>query len=504
MIIRVKKDAKDRILGPQHRTYSRREFIEAGIATTTMATAIPSALAMSLAKSAEAGTTPVCPPASSGVPGGVGHLNGSGGGFSIGAYILSGNANTDQLNLVASSGGVNAANMYGVTGGAMVTQCFANGGVAADSPFGATMLTPPAGISATAWTQALSRVSVGGNLGASPNDDGAGENLGQIGAISPYKQAANNTDIYINKAVTQASFAQGLGPQISISGSPSNLTTAKLATSFGITPAANTNATLFANTAAAATQLGSIFSTVFGGARTGAPQSLTAAACGFQNDAVMASTTYGTGLVTVPASVVTASGLQTGSLSAMELAFLGAYYASNQGQVGAIVADNQGADYHGQSAATISAFDGNMGLQVRAWLLAAMLSQQPSVMFITTNGQAGCSGTQAGGTITTNGTTTGTAPNGAALATPAAAGDEGGRYSAHWMLAYAPNNKPMASLKTTGTISNDGGAVADNRIVSVSTSVASMYFTALQFFGLPTTGFSNVLASKGIVPVSLI
>jgi hypothetical protein len=495
MIIRIKKDAKDRILGPKHRTYSRREFLERGIATTTMAAAIPGAIATGISRDAMAALT--CPAATAGTPGGVGHLNGSGGGFSIGAFILSANPNTDQLNLVASAGGANAANMYGVTGGTALSACFANAGVATDSPFGATLLTPPPGITQAAWNQALKQVSVGGNLGCSPNDDGAGDNLGQLGAISPYKVAANNSDVLINQQVSLASFAQGLGPQIKISGNPTGLTTAKLASSFGITPAAQTNATLFANTAAAATQLGSIFSSILGGTRMGAQASLTAAACGFQGDSVMASASYGTNLFT-PANIpaISGSGVSLAGLSAMELAFLGAYYASNTGQVGAIVADNPGADYHNQSQTTICAFDSNMGLQVRAWLLAAMIAQTPSVMFITTNGQAGCSGTAAG-TITVNGTTQNV--NG-----PSAQGDEGGAYSAHWMLAYAPNGKTPPALKTTGTIDQNGRATVDARITSVATSTASLYFTALMYFGIPTTLFSNVLASKAIIPVPLI
>src|SRR5262249_31013156 len=125
MVIRVKKNAKDRSFGPEHRRWSRRDFLEHGLYTTTLAAAVPGALATGLAKDAMAALN--CPAVSSGTPGGIAHIHGDGG-FSIGAYVLSGNSNTDQLNI--ASAGSNAANMYGVTGGAALSPCFANGGLA--------------------------------------------------------------------------------------------------------------------------------------------------------------------------------------------------------------------------------------------------------------------------------------------------------------------------------------------------------------------------------------
>ena len=79
MIIRVKRTAKDRPLVADHKTYSRREFMQRGVFTTTMMATLPHAVVASMAKSAFGATA--CP-VSVAAPGGLAQIHGPGGGFS--------------------------------------------------------------------------------------------------------------------------------------------------------------------------------------------------------------------------------------------------------------------------------------------------------------------------------------------------------------------------------------------------------------------------------------
>ena len=480
MIIKVKRTAKDRALGPQHKTFSRREFIERGIFTTTMAAALPHMLM----KDAFAAAT--CPTATA-IPGGIAQIHMPGGGSASASYPL----NLQQLNMATT--GSSASNLWGITGGANLAQIFSNGGVDITSPFGQTLMTPPPGITAAAWKATLKQVSYGANYGAAPQDDGGGENLGHVGASSPDKKSVLNTDLLINgNGVAMANWATGLGAISKVNTKTTALTSASLATGFGITPSTGTNGTLFNNTATAANALGALFSSLLSSGRTGGDTSLTAASCGFLGDSQMASSTFGTNLFT-PANIpaIVASGVTLGTMSAEELDFLAAYYQSNMGQLGGITSLNPGADYHNQNVqTTIAPYDQNIALQVRAWLLASMIANTPSAMIITTNGSPGPNGTVAA-TITgiSGGTATQTV-NG-----PSAQGDDGGSFSAH---------QSIPTLNSTGTFGTDGTTKVDSRIVSVPQSVGSLYFTALNYLGFSTTAFGGVLASKGITPVSLI
>ena len=398
MIIRVKKNVTDFSgVDANHKTYSRREFIQKGICTTTMTALLPHAIVASMTKSALAASTGMACPAASALPGGIAQIHMPGGGANSACYLL----NMQQLNM-ASAGSTAAAN-WGVAGGTNLVQCFSNGGVDQSSPFGNALMTPPPGVSAATWTAALKQCSYGANYGAAPQDDGGGEQLGHIGAASPVKKSTLNTDIAINgNGIALANWAVGLGSISKVSTSSQNLTAAKLAAGFGITPSTGTNGSIFANTASVGSALGSLFSGLLGGSRTGAQTSLTAASCGFQGNTQMASSTFGVNLFT-PANIPTIanSGVTLTTLTAEEQAFLAAYYQSNIGELGGIVSVNPGADYHQQSIQnTIAPYDQNIGIQVRMWLLAAMISQKPSAMIITTNGSPGPQGVQS---VTING-----------------------------------------------------------------------------------------------------
>jgi hypothetical protein len=502
MIIKVKRTAKDRPLVADHKTYSRREFMERGIFTTTMAAALPHAIVASMAKSAFASSAS-CPVAAA-APGGLAQIHGPGGGFSIASYILTMN----QLNMATT--GSSAANLWGVTGGANLTQCFANAGVDATSPFGNALLTPPPGITATAWTKALKQCSWGFNFGTATADDGGGEQQGHIGSYSPIKKSVLNKDIAINaNGVSLAPWATALGSSTDkVNTSSQKLTAASLAAGFGIAPSKGTSGSLFANTAAAGTALGNLFSSLLGGSRTGATTSLTAASCGFMGDSQMAASTFGTNLFTaanIPAIV--SSGVTLASLTTEELAFLAAYYQSDIGQLGGITSVNPGADYHGQSVQnTIAPYDQNLGIQVRMWLLAAMIAQQPAAMILSTNGTPGPNGTQ---NVTIN-AVSGSATTTVAVNGNSAQGDDGGSFSGNGLLCYAPNSATPPTLAWTGTVLSDGKVKASPLIASVPSAIASHYFTALSYLNtlngnaFNTTQFLAVLAANGVTaPVNL-
>ena len=142
-----------------------------------------------------------------------------------------------QLNMATA--GSSAANLWGITGGANLTQCFSNAGVDSTSPFGNAILTPPPGIAAATWTAALKQVSYGFNFGTATADDGGGQQLGHIGSASPVKQSTLNKDININgNGIALAPWATALGSATDkVAVSTQKLTGAAIAAGFGIAPA---------------------------------------------------------------------------------------------------------------------------------------------------------------------------------------------------------------------------------------------------------------------------
>jgi hypothetical protein len=167
MIIKVKRSIKDYAIDAGHKTFSRRQFMERGICTTTMLAALPHVLVASMTKSAFAASS-TCPVASA-APGGLAQMHGPGGGFNMAGYVLT----MEQLNMAST--GSNAANLWGITGGANLVQCGSNWGVDKTHPFGNAILTPPPGVSAATWNAALKQTSWGYNFGSATQDDGGGE-----------------------------------------------------------------------------------------------------------------------------------------------------------------------------------------------------------------------------------------------------------------------------------------------------------------------------------------
>ena len=128
------------------------------------------------------------------------------------------------------------------------------------------------------------------------------------------------------------------------------------------------------------------------------------------------------------------------------------------------------------------------------WLLAAMISQKPSAMVISTNGTPGPDGTQ----NVTIPSVTGSTATTVSVNGNSAQGDDGGSYSGNGLLVYAPNGKTPPPLFSTGTIASDGTVKADSRITTVPAAIASHYFTALTYLGFNTTQFLQVLSANGV------
>jgi hypothetical protein len=487
MIIKVKGKEKERHIDASHPGQSRRDFLKRGLFTTSMMATLPHAVVASMAKSAFAGSCPVA----SAAPGGLAQIHGPGGGYAISSYVL----NAQQMELAATTNSA-YTNAWGITGGTNLVACFAGGsGVDKTSPFGAAILTPPPGVAAATWTAALARVSFGFNFGTATSDDGGGQNSGHIGSASPVKQSVLNKDINIDgNGVALAPWAIALGAATDkVAVSPTKLTAASMASGFGIAPATGTTGQLFANASSVGSSLGNLFNSILGNGRAGAANSMTAASCGFVGDAAMASSTFGTSLFTASGIPALTAGATVATLTAAEQAFLAAYYQSNVGQIGGVISVNPGADYHQQSLQqTVGPYDQQVGIQVRMWILAAMISAKPSAMIYSTNGSPGPQGT--GATTLpafTGGTTTTFNVNNPQ-------GDDGGSFSGNGILLYAPPSMALPSLFSTGTITSQASVNADSRLPTVSSAIASHYLTALTFLGFNTTQFRAVLASNGV------
>src|SRR6185437_12368512 len=90
------------------------------------------------------------------------------------------------------------AGNYGINGQATLVKLGPNMVIDSTSPFGATLLAGPAGYAggAAGWkTNVLSKISGGGHLGPFNQDDGAGENTGLLGGVSPFKTSTMGKDL---------------------------------------------------------------------------------------------------------------------------------------------------------------------------------------------------------------------------------------------------------------------------------------------------------------------
>ena len=483
MRIKVNKSWKEFVDKKPHPTFSRRDFLSRGLATSVATVAIPHALSMAMAKNAF-GSAASCPPAVR-TPGALAQIYRDGG-PTVGAMFL----NQQQVSFMNAA----VAGNYGIVQ-TDIAQVGANWYLATSSPFAIGLMTPPSGISQAAWNAVLMKTSLGGHYGAFNQDDGAGENSGLLGGASTFKPSVLGKDLRINNQASLATWAQGI-PSTGVSGNPSQLsvTNGSIAKNFGIQPAGNTTSALMSNSAAAADSLSQLFLGLFGANRTMAQGAVSKATCGFYGDSVLADPTYGNGLFNPTAIGALSSAITLANLSQEEQSLLAAYYQSAVGSLGGVFVQQNGCDYHGQSVQnTIAPSDYEAGRMVGMFLAACSIAGSKGAMIMLHNGQAIASGVVAA-TVGPNNVNT----NG-----PSAQGDAGGAYNAGFILAFDPSSPPV--LSSTGTFNTTSGNVTAASAVGASTdAVSGLYLTAFAHLGLNVSQAASAMAEGSPQNIMLI
>ncbi|MGE4132279.1 MAG: hypothetical protein AB7F86_11620 [Bdellovibrionales bacterium] len=469
MLIKVKKDWKDLSdSGPKHKATSRRDFLMKGLATGAVGVLLPESIAGRFGNQAFAQAMD-CPAPVRNI-GAIAQIFAEGG-PTMGARFIS-----DAQAAVMNAG---MARNYGITGQANLVRLGPNMVVDRTSPFGFTLMQGPPGYpgGATAWqNNVLKKISGGAHLGPFNQDDGAGENTGLLGGVSPFKVSQMGKDLKINNSKTVASWSRGL-PATSVAGR--NLAPNSFSSAFSLTPAANgltnSNAMTLASDAAngIARALASIFKN---GERKGGEQMMKAAGCGFYGNSALADPNYGASLFN-PANIQALAGVATvGQLSTAEQALLASFYQSAAGVAGGVIIEYRGRDYHDQSPQNnITPADVEEARAIVMFLAACEAAGAPGAMIYLSNGQAIANGTTAT-TATINGAT-------ANLNCPVASGDAGGAYNAGMIIFFDPKGSPPAA-RFTGTVnSTSGNARIDPAVGSSPEAVAGLYLSALSWVG---------------------
>jgi hypothetical protein len=460
MLIKATKNWKDLAeSGPGHKPgMTRREFMERGIATGFLTVGLSNFV---LEKAIAAG--PANCPAPVRAPGVIAQIYAEGG-SSIGARWVS--------DAQAASMNASMAANYGQVGAADMVRLGQNFNVGGTTVFGRALMEGPPGYpgGAAAWrANVLSKVSGGGHLGPFNQDDGAGQNRGYLGRVSPFKKSDMGKDLAFTNNRTLAAWANGL-PSAGV-----QRTVQSLASSFSLTPAANglTNTNAMNAASDGANNLVSAMAPTFkSDSRKGASAINTNAACAFYGNSALADPAYGTALFT-PAQIPALTAKATvGQLTAAEQAQLTAFYQSAMGVAGGVTLQVNGRDYHGQNP------QNNIGPRIleeaRAvmnFLLACDASGQRGVLLYVSNGQAISSGvTQVN--LGVNGTNLD-------MQCATAKGDAGGSYNGVLALFYNPAGAGPAA-RFTGTINTTNGNVKSDPSVSADRDAfAGAYLSAL-------------------------
>ena len=483
MIIKSKKNWKDLVDDKKHApALTRREFLQAGLATGTMSVLMTNLVAAQFASKAFAADV-ICPPPSL-VPGAIAQIF-SEGGPTMGARFIS-----EQQAALMNAG--MAAN-YGISGQATLRKLGPNMVVDRTSAFGFTILQGPPGYpgGATAWqANVLTKISGGGHLGPFNADDGAGSDSGLLAGVSPFKASQMGKDLKINVSNKLATWAEGL-PSSSVGSS----TPANLSGTFSLTPAANglINSNALTLSSKASNSISQALSGVFGNAqRKGASALATSAGCAFYGNAALADPAYGTTLFN-PANIPALTAKVTvGTLTQSEQGQLSAFYQSARGVAGGVLLQFNGRDYHGGDPQTdIGPKDIEEARSIVMFLAACDAAQAKGSLIYFSNGQAVANGAAA---ITAN-------INGvnSAMMAPSAQGDAGGAYNAGLIIFYDPAGSPPQA-KFTGTVDSNGNAKTDAGVASSKEAVAGLYLSALAWVNngtIPQTALST-MKSTGV------
>jgi hypothetical protein len=475
---------------------TRRQMLARGMATGFMTVAAQEIALGDLIAQAH-GDMPANCPAPVKAPGSIAQIF-SEGGPTMGARFFS----DVQAQMLASS--TSMASNYGVTGvGTNIVRIGPNMNVDSTSPFGFTILQGPLGYPGgpAAWqANVLRKVSGGGHLGPFNQDDGAGQNTGLVGGVSPFKTSTMGKDIRIGVAVTMARWATAL-PAAGVS--KNNLTPTTMASAFNLIPAASglTDSASLTAASDAAVALQSAMSPVFGTAgRRGASLLNRSANCAFYGNSALADPNYALSLFDPKnaANAALATQATVTSLTNQEQALIAAFYQSALGTAGGVAIEFGGRDYHGNDPQnSIAPADIEEARAIVMWLAACAAANAPGAMIYTSNGQAIAGGTTAV-TATINGAT-------ANLNAPTAKGDAGGSYNAGLIIFYSPTGS-VTNSSFTGTLDQNGNAKTAASVGSSAEAVAGLYLSALKFInkGSIPTAATGAVKSAGLNGTALV
>lgn len=477
MIIRVRRSPREFIEGSPHESLSRRDFLRSGLLTGAMSITVPLALKAAWMREAwGAGISCPAPTLAAGALVGLMRI----GGPAIGNMFLG----SEQLACIQATGSTAAKN-YGINPANLV-QPGSNWWVPAASAF-ATGLglngNPPPGYTVAQWAAVLRRTSVASQIGSFPFDDAAGQNLGFNAAASPYKGSRAGSDLQVNTQLAHATWALG-APSTSVSLDASSLTPAALVNAYSLLPARNA-VNAFSNASAASASLVQSFSGIL--FNNESSPAFSKAVCGFQGAKAFANPAFAASLFGLTALPSTAT-IQPGKLTAVEQAWLLAFYQSAVGGVGGVFLDQNGQDYHGQSLQKVVVpGDYDAGRMVAMFLAACDASGKPGAMVIVSNGQVisnSFATTESGAPLTiTNGA--GQVIN---VESPVPLGDAGGSYNAGFVICCHPSSAPQ--LKACGTLLNSSNGNFQAPVVSrVDLGMASLYLTALTYLSGLESGY---------------
>ena len=477
MLIRIPKTWKDLVDNkPQHApSPSRRELLRRGLATGAMSVALPELVVQALASTARA----------AGCPEPVRNLGAvaqifSEGGPTMGARFI-GDKQAEMMNQAM-------ARNYGIKG--TLQKLGPNLVIDKTSPFGFTLLQGPPGYpgGAAAWqTNVLSKLSGGGHLGQFNADDGAGENTGLLGGISPFKSTQMGKDLALNARSARARWADGL-PSAEVKG---RITPASFASTFSLTPAARgfTSSEAMTSASRAANAIAQALAPVFGTSqRKGADRMMASAGCAFYGNSALADPNYGASLFDPAQLPALASTMTVANLTDQEKAQAAAFFQSAQGVAGSVTMQFGGRDYHGADPGNrIAPADIEEARAIVMFLAACDAAKAPGAMIYLSNGQA-----IADGTASVQATINGQA---ATIDAPRAQGDAGGAYNAGLILFYDPKGSPPQA-KMTGTINENGNARIDSAVGSSQLAVAGLYLSALKWISGGTVSNAAVAAMQ--------
>jgi len=468
MIIRSKRHWTDIVEGPKHDGYNRRDFLLRGLAAGTISVALPKLFGQDLIRAAEAATLNC--PSTAPNPGAIVQIFANGG-PAMGARFI-----PESL---ASGLTATGATNYGITGGANLLTIAPGMVIDTTSPFGIALMQGPPGFAGgpSMWqSKVLKNICAGGHMGPFNLDDGAGVNSGLWGSVSLDQSSTLGKDLWFNPSPAPAVWAVGT-PTARVLGGEA--TPAQVEAPFNFSPAVagNTSVPEITNAANGAVSISQAFSPLFGTTTRVASDKLkNSVGCAFLGNIPLADPSLATNYFD-PTTIAKLTAITTvASLTPYEQSQIAAYYQAAYGNVGGIIINTGGRDYHAanDTPAIVAAADVEDARSIVMFLAACYAANAPGALIYTSNGFCLSNGTNPV-PVTINGQSF-------TANTPKSVGDAGGFFNQGMVIFYSPSGN-LPGVQTTGNPGTkmDGSVSADPKIGSQANAFAGLFLSAHHF-----------------------